>query len=62
MEVRPGYKQTEAGVIPDDWDVKKIENLANVGSGGTPSREIASYWNGTIPWVTTSQIDFNTIT
>ena len=21
MEVRPGYKQTEVGVIPEDWDV-----------------------------------------
>ena len=21
MELRPGYKQTEAGVIPDDWNV-----------------------------------------
>ena len=24
MEVRPGYKQTEAGVIPEDWDVKLL--------------------------------------
>ena len=21
MEVKPGYKQTEVGVIPEDWDV-----------------------------------------
>ncbi len=24
MEVRPGYKQTEVGVIPDDWGVRTI--------------------------------------
>ena len=24
MEVRPGYKQTEIGVIPEDWDVSKV--------------------------------------
>ncbi len=24
MELKPGYKQTEAGVIPDDWDAKTI--------------------------------------
>jgi type I restriction enzyme S subunit len=24
MEVRPGYKRTEAGVIPNDWDAKAI--------------------------------------
>jgi type I restriction enzyme S subunit len=33
MEVRPGYKQTEVGVIPTDWDVKTIEQLAFVTSG-----------------------------
>ena len=21
MELKPGYKQTEVGVIPEDWDV-----------------------------------------
>ena len=24
MEVKPGYKQTEVGVIPEDWDVKPL--------------------------------------
>ena len=24
MEVRPGYKQTEAGLIPEDWDVSTV--------------------------------------
>ena len=23
MEVKPGYKQTEVGVIPEEWDVKR---------------------------------------
>ena len=59
--VRAGYKQTEVGVIPGDWEVQRIGDLATVRSGGTPSREIKAYWNGAIPWITTSQIDFNTI-
>lgn len=25
--MKPGYKQTEVGVIPDDWDVKEIGNM-----------------------------------
>ena len=25
MEVKPGYKQTEVGVIPEEWDVKRLE-------------------------------------
>ncbi len=24
MEVKPGYKQTEVGVIPEDWEVKVL--------------------------------------
>ena len=24
MEVRPGYKQTEVGVIPEEWDVSPL--------------------------------------
>jgi len=26
MEVKPGYKQTEVGVIPEDWEVENISN------------------------------------
>ena len=26
-EVTPGYKRTEAGVIPEDWEVKPIGDL-----------------------------------
>lgn len=56
-----GYKQTEIGVIPEDWELKTIGDIGSVSSGGTPSRTNLSYWNGTIPWITTTQIDFNTI-
>ena len=27
MELKPGYKLTEVGVIPEDWDVQSLENL-----------------------------------
>jgi type I restriction enzyme S subunit len=33
MEVKPGYKQTEVGVIPEKWEVKSIEQIAFVTSG-----------------------------
>lgn len=33
MEVRAGYKQTEVGVIPEDWDVKSIKEFADVKGG-----------------------------
>lgn len=28
--IRPGYKRTEIGVIPDDWEVKRLDQIANV--------------------------------
>jgi type I restriction enzyme, S subunit len=56
-----GYKRSEVGVIPVDWEVKRLGEIGIVSSGGTPNRSNLSYWNGNIPWITTSQIDFNTI-
>jgi type I restriction enzyme S subunit len=61
MEVKNGYKLTEIGIIPNDWQIKALGELSNVSSGGTPNRNINSYWGGNIPWITTSQIDFNVI-
>ena len=61
MEVKRGYKQTAVGVIPEDWDVRHLGEIASVAAGGTPSRAIARYWNGGIPWITTSEVDFHTI-
>ena len=31
--VRAGYKQTEVGEIPEEWDVKKIEAIASITTG-----------------------------
>lgn len=33
MEVKPGYKQTEVGVIPEDWDAKSIHDFAVIKTG-----------------------------
>ncbi|NNA07662.1 restriction endonuclease subunit S [Pseudomonas lundensis] len=33
MAVKPGYKQSEVGVIPVDWDVKRLGDLATVRDG-----------------------------
>ncbi|MFT3748580.1 MAG: restriction endonuclease subunit S [Agriterribacter sp.] len=46
----------------DEWNRRRLEEVAEVSSGGTPSRNNDSYWNGDIPWVSTTLIDFNLIT
>lgn len=45
----------------EGWSTSKIEEIAIVTSGGTPSRANERYWAGDIPWVTTSLVDFNVI-
>jgi type I restriction enzyme S subunit len=46
MEVKPGYKQTEVGVIPEDWEVKALGEIAPIATGMTPpTRDSANYGN-----------------
>jgi type I restriction enzyme S subunit len=33
MEVRKGYKQTDFGVIPEDWDTPRIDNVCKLING-----------------------------
>jgi type I restriction enzyme S subunit len=43
MELKPGYKQTEAGVIPEDWEVSCLGDLAEFITSG--SRGWARYYS-----------------
>ncbi len=53
MQVRQGYKQTEVGKIPQDWDVIRLGDVVEkIIGGGTPSRSNPDYWGNEIPWVT----------
>ncbi len=51
-----GYKQTEVGVIPEDWEASAIGDNCNWMSGGTPRRNNADFWSGTIPWISGSTL------
>jgi type I restriction enzyme S subunit len=56
-DVPAGYKQTEVGVIPWDWEVKKLGDLVDkFVNGGTPSTQVSDYWKGEIPWITGADI------
>lgn len=54
-------KETEIGLVPKEWNYRKLGEIAKIKSGGTPSRKIKEYWNGNIPWIKTGNIDFNKI-
>ena len=44
------------------WQKVLIGDVCRTASGGTPSRSVSSYWGGSIPWITTSKINYSVIT
>ncbi|HEX04217.1 MAG TPA: restriction endonuclease subunit S [Bacteroidetes bacterium] len=53
LDCPSGYRRTEVGVIPDDWEETSLGAVTNkIIGGGTPSRSVSNYWNGDIPWMT----------
>ncbi|AET88022.1 restriction modification system DNA specificity domain protein [Burkholderia sp. YI23] len=45
-----------------EWVSNSLGVIFEMTSGGTPSRTEKAYWNGNIPWITTSLVDFRVIT
>ncbi len=56
-EGRPGYKNTPLGWIPEDWDIKLLDEISKRGSGHTPNKEFESYYNGDIRWISLADSD-----
>ena len=50
------FKDTEIGRIPKEWEVVKVDKLFDLYKGTTPSTKVEEYWNGTIPFVTPTDI------
>ena len=58
QHIPSGYKPSPLGIIPEDWKVKRLGDIAEITSGTTPSRENSSFYsNGTIPWVKTTDLN-----
>lgn len=50
MDVKQGYKQTEVGVIPEDWEVKELGFIGEVIRGASPRpKGDKRYYGGNIP-------------
>lgn len=47
--------------IRPEWPVVELGSLCAIRSGGTPDRSNESYWNGHIPWVSTTLINYGVI-
>ena len=48
--------QTRLPGFSGDWEVKRLDALADIRGGGTPSTNQSDYWNGDIPWCTPTDI------
>jgi type I restriction enzyme S subunit len=57
MEIREGYKQTEVGLIPDDWNLEKFGDILTV-SGGGAFKSSDSCVSG-IKWLKISNVGIN---
>jgi type I restriction enzyme S subunit len=62
FELFPHHKQTPITVgdelqdHPRGWPWQLLKKAARLATGHTPDRKRLDYWNGTIPWITLSEI------
>lgn len=55
-------KDTEVGLVPASWDIRRLEDDHDIAGGGTPLRSVDAYWvGGTIPWVKTGEVNYSVI-
>ncbi|WP_254592667.1 restriction endonuclease subunit S [Pectobacterium polaris] len=53
------YKQTEAGIIPEDWKVYYLKDVIDTcSSGATPYRGVSKYYKGAIHWITSGELNY----
>lgn len=51
-----GYKATPLGIIPQEWEVKKLGDISQCFSGGTPKAGNNEYYGGNIPFIRSGEI------
>jgi type I restriction enzyme S subunit len=48
--------QTRLPGFRGEWEVKRLGDIAAMGSGGTPTSSVSSYYDGDYPWVSISDM------
>ena len=46
-------------MLPNGWKKVKLRDVVKMSSGGTPSKDNASFWNGDIPWISALEMHKN---
>ena len=56
------FKDTELGMIPEDWESGKFQDfLATFSSGATPYRGIPDNFKGDVRWISSGELNYNII-
>jgi len=51
------FIDTELGKLPSEWEVKRLGDVLETSSGGTPLKSKSQYYSeGTIPWLTSGEV------
>ena len=50
------YKDSPLGIIPQEWEVKRLGDIAQSFSGGTPKAGHKEYYGGEIPFIRSGEI------
>ena len=61
--VKRGYKQTEVGAIPEDWDVRPFGEIARIERGKFTARprNDPRLYGGQIPFIRTGDVTSSTV-
>lgn len=51
------YKSSPIGIIPEDWEVKRLGDFSTFFSGGTPKSGNPLFYNGNIPFIRSGEIE-----
>ena len=43
-------------MVPDGWRPSRVGDLAEIRTGGTPSRGNPAFWGGDIPWMSSGEV------
>jgi type I restriction enzyme S subunit len=54
--IENGFKETEVGLIPEDWKIVKLGDVAEISSGGSAPQG-DNYFNGKNPFIRVQHID-----
>jgi len=45
------FEHQNGDLIPSGWELLPLHRIAELQSGGTPKKNNAAFWDGTIPWI-----------